>query len=172
MAFRFFNMAYYSWKTSPSPSLSPSPSPSLLALAAAGRFRAAKVSVATNDPLSVEKKMGAEKKVLCFRPARQVQEQVTHSMEPEKMVEMFKTLEEWAEKELLGFLKPVEKSWQPQDLLPDPSSEEFFVQVKELRQRAEEIPDEYFVCLVGEHDNRGSASHLPNLSQYVGWRGR
>lgn len=46
-------------------------------------------------------------------------------------------------------LKPVEKSWQPQDFLPEPSSEEFFDNIREIRDRAAEIPDEYFVSLVG-----------------------
>ncbi|KAK1373947.1 Acyl-[acyl-carrier-protein] desaturase [Heracleum sosnowskyi] len=42
------------------------------------------------------------------------------------------------------------KSWQPNDLLPDPISDGFQEQVKELRERAKEIPDDYFVVLVGD----------------------
>ncbi|KAL1561405.1 Stearoyl-[acyl-carrier-protein] 9-desaturase 7, chloroplastic [Salvia divinorum] len=82
-------------------------------------------------------------------PPREVHVQVTHSMPPEK-VEIFKSLEGWAEDNLLVHLKPVEKCWQPQDFLPDPSSDGFHDQVKELRERAKEIPDEYFVVLVGD----------------------
>ena len=65
--------------------------------------------------------------------------------------EMFKSLEGWAEENLLTFLKPVETIWQPQDFLPNPNScdEEFFEGVREIRERSGEIPDEYFVCLVG-----------------------
>lgn len=70
-------------------------------------------------------------------------------MPPEKM-EIFRSLDEWAERNVLVHLKPVESSWQPQDFLPDPASGEFYAQVEELRRRAEEIPDEYFVCLVGD----------------------
>ncbi|PKA52413.1 Acyl-[acyl-carrier-protein] desaturase, chloroplastic [Apostasia shenzhenica] len=84
-----------------------------------------------------------------FRPPLQVEEQVTHSMPAEK-VEMFKSLEDWAEKHVLTLLKPVEKSWQPQDFLPEPSSQGFLEEVEELRKRAMEIPDAYYVCLVGD----------------------
>jgi len=77
------------------------------------------------------------------------QPQVAHSMPPEK-VEIFKSLEEWAEKDILIHLKPVDKSWQPQDFLPDSSSEGFIEQVIELRERSHELPDDYLVCLVGD----------------------
>lgn len=71
-------------------------------------------------------------------------------MPPEK-IEIFKYLEDWATENVLIHLKPVEKCWQPQQFLPDPvSSEGFYEQVKELRERAKEIPDEYFVVLVGD----------------------
>eukprot|EP00253_Pinus_taeda_P004167 PITA_04167 len=75
--------------------------------------------------------------------------QVAHSMLPEK-VEIFKSLEKWAEKNILIHLKPVDQSWQPQDFLPDPSSEGFVEQLIELRKRSHELPDDYLVCLVGD----------------------
>ncbi|KAL8482794.1 hypothetical protein ACS0TY_025720 [Phlomoides rotata] len=84
-----------------------------------------------------------------FSPPREVHVQVTHSMPPQK-IEIFKSMEEWAENNLLVHLKPVEKSWQPQDFLPDPASDGFHDEVKELRERAREIPDDYFVVLVGD----------------------
>ncbi|XP_010245693.1 PREDICTED: stearoyl-[acyl-carrier-protein] 9-desaturase, chloroplastic isoform X1 [Nelumbo nucifera] len=84
-----------------------------------------------------------------FSPPREIHVQVTHSMPPQK-VEIFKSLEDWAEQNILVLLKPVEKSWQPQDFLPDPASEGFYEQVKELRERSKEIPDDYFVVLVGD----------------------
>lgn len=84
-----------------------------------------------------------------FSPPREVHLQVTHSMPPQK-IEIFKNLESWADDNILVHLKPVEKCWQPQDFLPDPASEGFHDQVKELRERAKEIPDEYFVVLVGD----------------------
>ncbi|XP_054812995.1 stearoyl-[acyl-carrier-protein] 9-desaturase, chloroplastic [Prosopis cineraria] len=84
-----------------------------------------------------------------FMPPREVHVQVTHSMPPQK-IEIFKSLEAWAEENILVHLKPVEKCWQPQDFLPEPSSDGFDEQVKELRERAKEIPDDYFVVLVGD----------------------
>ncbi|RWR74611.1 stearoyl-ACP desaturase-like protein 5 [Cinnamomum micranthum f. kanehirae] len=59
-------------------------------------------------------------------------------------------MEEWAEENLLTMLKPVEKSWQPHDFLPDPCSEDFLDRVMELQNRASDIPDDYYVCLVGD----------------------
>mgnify|MGYP002775944195 CR=1 FL=1 len=58
-------------------------------------------------------------------------------------------LERWGESEILPFLKPVEKMWQPQDLLPDPTADGFLEEVRELRDRSRDLPDEYIVCLVG-----------------------
>lgn len=75
--------------------------------------------------------------------------QVTHSM-PQEKIEIFNSLHDWAENNLLVLLKHVEKSWQPADFLPDSASEGFHEQVKELRERCKEIPDEYFVVLVGD----------------------
>lgn len=82
-------------------------------------------------------------------PPKEGPVQVTHSLPPQK-VEIFKSLEDWAEINILVHLKPVEKCWQPQDFLPDPESEGFYDQVRELRERAKEIPDDYFVVLVGD----------------------
>lgn len=84
-----------------------------------------------------------------FNPPRQIPVQVKHSM-PRDKIEMFKSMEQWAEQNILVHLKPVESCWQPQDFLPDPSSEGFDEQVEELRQRAKELPDDYFVVLVGD----------------------
>ncbi|GMH02581.1 hypothetical protein Nepgr_004420 [Nepenthes gracilis] len=65
--------------------------------------------------------------------------------------EMFKSMESWIESTVLPLLKPIEKSWQSHDFLPDPLLEdgEFFERVKELREMARELPDEYLVILVG-----------------------
>ncbi|GER27903.1 acyl-[acyl-carrier-protein] desaturase [Striga asiatica] len=82
-------------------------------------------------------------------PPHKFHVKITHSMPPHK-IEIFKSLENWAEKNVLVHLKPVEKCWQPQDFLPDPTSESFHDEVRELRERAKEIPDDYFVVLVGD----------------------
>ncbi|KAK1299797.1 hypothetical protein QJS10_CPB13g01677 [Acorus calamus] len=82
-------------------------------------------------------------------PPREVHIQVTHSMPPEK-VEIFKSLNDWADKNILVHLKQVLRCWQPQDFLPEPSSDGFIEEVNELRERAKELPDDYFVCMVGD----------------------
>ncbi|XP_077227239.1 stearoyl-[acyl-carrier-protein] 9-desaturase, chloroplastic-like [Tasmannia lanceolata] len=84
-----------------------------------------------------------------FSPPREVHVKVTHSMPPQK-IEIFNSLQDWADENILVHLKPVEECWQPQDFLPDSSSEGFFEQIKEIKERAKEIPDDYFVCLVGD----------------------
>ncbi|KAK8558219.1 hypothetical protein V6N13_038692 [Hibiscus sabdariffa] len=82
-------------------------------------------------------------------PHQEVQVQVTHSI-PSQKIEMFKSLDKWVEDNILIHLKPTEKSWQPQDFLPDSKSDGFYDQVKELEERAKEIPDDHFIALVGD----------------------
>ena len=49
-----------------------------------------------------------------------------------------------------SFLKPVETHWQPADLLPDASSENFFDEVKSLQEACRELPYDYIAVLVGD----------------------
>ena len=65
-------------------------------------------------------------------------------------LEVWKAMDGWIKENILPILKPIEKCWQPQDLLPNPESEGFYEQVKELRERAKELPDEYLVVLIGD----------------------
>ncbi|KAG0557668.1 hypothetical protein KC19_9G071200 [Ceratodon purpureus] len=83
------------------------------------------------------------------RPPLEKHSKVMHTITPERL-ELFKSLEGWASETLLPYLKPVEKSWQPQDFLPDPAAEDFLDQVRELRERSACLPDDYMVCLVGD----------------------
>lgn len=48
------------------------------------------------------------------------------------------------------FLLPVEKIWQPTDLLPNSQSETFLEEVVELREIAKELPYDFWVVLVGD----------------------
>jgi acyl-[acyl-carrier-protein] desaturase len=84
--------------------------------------------------------------------------------------EVLRSLEGWAELHLLPLLKPIDQSWQPHDLLPDSSSPGFRDAVDELRERAQEIPDDYYVVLVG---NMVTEEALPTyhaaLSSFVGY---
>ncbi|KAJ4975966.1 hypothetical protein NE237_001072 [Protea cynaroides] len=75
----------------------------------------------------------------------------TSTLSPE-VVELLKSLQGWVGENILPFLKPAEKSWQPHDFLPDSSlpSDEFVEQVLALRERTAELPDDYLVVLVGD----------------------
>lgn len=48
------------------------------------------------------------------------------------------------------YLIPVEKIWQPSDLLPNSESENFFEEVRELREIAKDLPYDFWVTLVGD----------------------
>ena len=48
------------------------------------------------------------------------------------------------------YLIPVEKIWQPTDFLPNSEGENFFEEVKELREIAKELPYDFWVVLVGD----------------------
>ncbi|KAF5469823.1 hypothetical protein F2P56_010382 [Juglans regia] len=74
---------------------------------------------------------------------------LARTMPPEK-IEIFKSMEGWARNNIVTLLKPVNKSWQPQDFLPDPTSDGFFEQINELRKRTKDIPDEYLIVLAGD----------------------
>ncbi|KAL6906299.1 hypothetical protein ACP4OV_003900 [Aristida adscensionis] len=84
--------------------------------------------------------------------------------------EVLRSLDGWAEAHILPLLKPASAAWQPHDLLPDSSSEAFPEEVAELRARAREIPDDYYVCLVG---NMVTEEALPTyhaaLNSFVGY---
>ncbi|CAM8925736.1 unnamed protein product [Rhodiola kirilowii] len=121
-----------------SPAFSPKPSSAL---------RSARIVMMASTVHTSSPGVGNVKKP--YTPPKEVHSQVSHSLAPEK-VELFKSLEGWAEENLLNLLKPVEKCWQPNDFLPDSSAEDFDEKVKELRLRAKELPDDYFVVLVGD----------------------
>jgi hypothetical protein len=78
---------------------------------------------------------------------------------PMEKLEVIASLDDWAQESLLPLLKPVEKSWQPQDFLPDASSESFFDEVLALRERAKELPDDYL-------DHGRSSPHVPDHVQH------
>mmetsp|Transcript_4522 Transcript_4522/g.6521 ORF Transcript_4522/g.6521 Transcript_4522/m.6521 type:complete len:407 (+) Transcript_4522:76-1296(+) len=68
-----------------------------------------------------------------------------------KHVEVIKDLEPLAAQmtdEIL--LDTGDKAWQPQDYLPDMTSDDWVDEVKELRKNADTIPDEILVTLVGD----------------------
>ena len=48
------------------------------------------------------------------------------------------------------FLIPVEQIWQPSDFLPNSENENFFEEVKELREIAKDLPYDFWVVMVGD----------------------
>jgi acyl-[acyl-carrier-protein] desaturase len=59
-------------------------------------------------------------------------------------------LEKDIETFMKDFLIPVEKIWQPTDLLPNSESESFLEEVKELREIAKDLPYDFWVVMVGD----------------------
>lgn len=60
----------------------------------------------------------------------------------------------YLEKEVLlaipQYLKPIDEIWQPADLLPASESEDFFEQIKELRERANGLSYDVIAVLIGD----------------------
>ncbi|XP_048330162.1 acyl-[acyl-carrier-protein] desaturase, chloroplastic [Ziziphus jujuba] len=73
-------------------------------------------------------------------------------------------MEGWATANILPLLKPAKECWQPQDFLPEASSDGFHDQLKQLQERTKEIPDEYFVVLVG---NMITEEALPSYHSHI-----
>lgn len=64
--------------------------------------------------------------------------------------EVLKYVETFLDEALPSFLKSVEESWQPADLLPDSRSETFFDEIKQLRERAKELSYDLLAVLIGD----------------------
>ena len=65
-------------------------------------------------------------------------------------LEVMQFLEKSVDSFVDQFLIPVEKIWQPSDLLPNSESDTFFDEVKELREIAKDLPYDFWVTLVGD----------------------
>jgi acyl-[acyl-carrier-protein] desaturase len=64
--------------------------------------------------------------------------------------EVINSMEPFVREHLGSLLKPVEESWQPSDFLPDLAQADWPSQVAEFRERAQALPDEVLVVLVGD----------------------
>jgi acyl-[acyl-carrier-protein] desaturase len=65
-------------------------------------------------------------------------------------LEVMQLLEKKIDSFMEEFLIPVEKIWQPTDLLPDSNQENFLEEVKELREISKDLPYDFWVTLVGD----------------------
>jgi acyl-[acyl-carrier-protein] desaturase len=67
-----------------------------------------------------------------------------------RQFEVVKSIEGFVASQLSSLLKPIEESWQPNDLLPDMTAEDWREQITEFRRRAKGLTDEVLVVLVGD----------------------
>src|SRR5690554_6830534 len=65
-------------------------------------------------------------------------------------LEVMQFLEKNIDTFVQNYLIPVEKIWQPSDMLPDSQSENFFEEVRELQEYAKELPYDFWVTLVAD----------------------
>jgi len=65
-------------------------------------------------------------------------------------LEVMQFLEKDIDSYVENYLIPVEKIWQPTDMLPNSQEESFFEEVKELREIAKDLPYDFWVVLVGD----------------------
>lgn len=65
-------------------------------------------------------------------------------------LEVMQLLERKIDSFMEEFLIPVEKIWQPTDLLPDSNNDNFLEEVKELREISKDLPYDFWVTLVGD----------------------
>ncbi|CAK0780065.1 hypothetical protein CVIRNUC_004927 [Coccomyxa viridis] len=75
--------------------------------------------------------------------------QVLHSINAHQL-DLIHSMDGYLDKTVVPILKDVKTMWQPTDFLPDSSSPDFLDQVAELRKRTDQLPDDYWVVLVGD----------------------
>ncbi len=64
--------------------------------------------------------------------------------------EVMSFVEPYMLKNMYEYLKPVEELWQPADLLPDSSKEDFLEQIKDLQGNAENLSYDLLAVLIGD----------------------
>jgi acyl-[acyl-carrier-protein] desaturase len=69
---------------------------------------------------------------------------------PNTRLEVMKFLEKDIDGYVDQYLIPIETIWQPTDFLPASDSEEFFDQIKEMRELAKDLPYDFWVVLIGD----------------------
>lgn len=65
-------------------------------------------------------------------------------------LEVMQLLEKNIDSFVEQYLIPVESIWQPSDLLPDSQNENFYEELKELREIAKDLPYDFWVVLIGD----------------------
>lgn len=101
---------------------------------------------------SVTKAVAAAERPTVQKPAASpiiMNQQILHSITSERL-ELIKGLGPYLTQHVMPLLKPVEKCWQPADFLPPPEDPDFIDKVRELRKRAQNLPDDYLVVFAGD----------------------
>ena len=65
-------------------------------------------------------------------------------------LEVMQFLEKDVESLIEKYLIPIENIWQPTDFLPNSEGDNFFEEVKEIRELSKELPYDFWVVLVGD----------------------
>jgi acyl-[acyl-carrier-protein] desaturase len=65
-------------------------------------------------------------------------------------LEVIKSMEGFVEEHLGSLLLKIEEAWQPSDFLPDMTSDQWHEELSAFRLRAQTLPDELLVVLVGD----------------------
>ncbi|MFD2892312.1 acyl-ACP desaturase [Flavobacterium chuncheonense] len=65
-------------------------------------------------------------------------------------LEVMQFLEKKIDNFVEEYLIPTEKIWQPTDLLPDSTKDNFFEELRDLREIAKDLPYDFWVTLVGD----------------------
>lgn len=65
-------------------------------------------------------------------------------------LEVMQFLEKDVESLIQKYLIPIEKIWQPTDFLPNSEGDNFFEEVREIRELSKELPYDFWVVLVGD----------------------
>ncbi|WP_445730696.1 acyl-ACP desaturase [Mariniflexile sp.] len=65
-------------------------------------------------------------------------------------LEVMQFLEKDVDALIQKYLIPVEKIWQPTDFLPNSEGDDFFEEVREIRELSKELPYDFWVVLVGD----------------------
>lgn len=69
---------------------------------------------------------------------------------PTSRIEVMQFIGQKIDELVTEYLKPVETNWQPADLLPDFSKENFIDEVKLLQEACRELPYDYIAVLIGD----------------------
>lgn len=64
-------------------------------------------------------------------------------------LEVMQTIEQSMDDLLKKYLKPIEKNWQPSDLLPESNSPEFYEEIKEIQELGKDIDYDLWAVLIG-----------------------